>query len=220
MAAWPREDYHSLQAACCFTYGRIVILVDGSQKADSVAYCARLGAAVSLLQRSARHRKMPIVSITRWLKPALLLDQFRLFCSQDGNNEGVPVGFMTWAYLSPEVDARRRVSNRMPLHSTEWCEGHVLWIIDLVTLRGYAKSIIQCAQETMFSESSEATFAQYHPDGRLRRIVTWRRRTSSGDATKNGAAPPVRTDLSSGQVDLGLRFPDGIRGLICPSKVV
>jgi cytolysin-activating lysine-acyltransferase len=184
-----------------------VILVCGSQKAHSAAYCTRLGAAISLLQCSARHRAMPIASITRWLKPPLLVDQFRLFCSQDGNDEGVPVGFMTWAYLSPDVDARRRMSSRMPLHATEWCEGYALWIIDFVTLPGYAQSIMQCARETMFGESSEVTFARYHPDGRLRRIVTWKRSTSSGDPTIEKATRVVRTDFSSGQVDRGCGSP-------------
>ncbi len=58
--------------------------------------------------------------------PALLLNQYRLFHDKDR-----PVGAATWAFLSPEAEAKLSLSPPR-LRPDEWKSGDICWVIDLI----------------------------------------------------------------------------------------
>lgn len=103
-----------------------------------------LGEMVWLYSLSPIHRDWPISGIHRWLLPPLLNKQYRIY------HRGTrPVGFVTWAWLSPKVEAAF-VQNTRNLKPGDWTSGDRLWSIDFIAPFGDAKHIIKDLRNNIF----------------------------------------------------------------------
>ena len=76
--------------------------------------------------QSPLHRRHQIASLAVWLEPALLLEQLAIVHDE----RGVPLGYVAWALVTPEVLIRLVSSPLTLLHISEWNEGECLWIMD------------------------------------------------------------------------------------------
>lgn len=87
---------------------------------------AMLGAAVWLAAHSATHRHWSIEDAQRLFAVPVDLQQICIW--HDGRR---PVALLTWAHLSPEVEAmyRARAGKLRPEH---WRSGDRLWAIDFI----------------------------------------------------------------------------------------
>lgn len=65
--------------------------------------------------------------------------------------KGMPVGFVSWATLSADVEDRFLSEDRPNLHLSEWNEGDSLWIIDFVAPFGNLKYILRDLRDVVFS---------------------------------------------------------------------
>lgn len=119
----------------------------------------RLGAVVRIMMGTNR-RVFNVDELRRFVFPAVVLGQLKIHYSL--RNE--PVGYATWAYLSPRAASRIRTEGDPELHFSEWNEGLELWIMDFCSLKGYASAFAKELRETVFPERKDA-FA-YIPSGR------------------------------------------------------
>jgi cytolysin-activating lysine-acyltransferase len=85
-----------------------------------------LGEIAWLMTQSPRHKAIPLGDLEWLLMPAILLRQFRIFCSREQ-----PVGVALWA-LADDLVARRIDAGDRRLTAVEWKSGSNMRIIDIV----------------------------------------------------------------------------------------
>lgn len=100
--------------------------------------------AVAIATASKRHRDMKISDIERCFWPPIVAGQCLVAIDND-----MPVGFMSWAFLSEEV-ATGFANRTRDLKADEWGSGDQLWIIDLIAPFGHCKPFVQFARDHQF----------------------------------------------------------------------
>lgn len=145
---------------------------DYEQNEKSLSHNAQIGNAAALMMRSMRYQRYPVNCITAWIQPAIMHKQIRFFFDRHGG----PVGYMTWAYLAPDVEQRLLNDPRFTMHLSEWNEGENLWILDLLAPNGFAKAIIRHARDNMFPGFDTAHSVRRLDNGHIRSRSLWVRR--------------------------------------------
>jgi hemolysin-activating ACP:hemolysin acyltransferase len=138
---------------------------------NSSNYHKSLGLVAEAMCKSDSYCQYPIACITLWIEPAILHDQIHFFFDSSGNL----TGYITWAFLSPDVEHRLIHDPLVLLHISEWNEGNCLWIMDMVVLSGDTRCIVNQAF-SLFPMRREAKSLRRRDDGSVRKIVTWRRK--------------------------------------------
>ena len=108
---------------------------DASKQDASQLPSAILGEMTWLYSMSKLHRNWAIGSIHQWLLPAIYLKQYRLY-----HKNGRPVGLVTWAEMSAEVETAY-VRNPRGLQPKDWNSGKRGWLLDFVAPFGDAIQI-------------------------------------------------------------------------------
>jgi cytolysin-activating lysine-acyltransferase len=146
------------------------------QDVESADYARQLGTAALLMLQCKRYAHYPVACLAAWIQPAILLRQIKFFFDYKGR----PIGYLTWAFLAPDVEEKWIADPRTLLHFSEWNEGDRLWIMDLVAPSGFARMIARYATENMFPEHTEARALRRRADGTVRCVNVWRRRPAAG----------------------------------------
>jgi cytolysin-activating lysine-acyltransferase len=120
----------------------------GKGAADSSAFSssAVLGEMLWLYSMSEIHRKWPISAMHQWLLPALMHKQYRIY--HQGKK---PVGFVTWAYLSKEIE-EAYVRSPGTLQPKDWNSGDRGWMLDFIAPFGDAFRIGEDLKSTVFAD--------------------------------------------------------------------
>jgi len=126
---------------------------------------------VEAMLQVKEYRHYPMACISAWIRPAILLDQIKVFFDE----RGLPAGYLTWAYLAPDVEERWITDPTFIPHLSEWCEGGSLWIMSFVAPSGYAREMIGYAKAHLFKDFVVAKSLRRGGDGVVRRISRWRR---------------------------------------------
>lgn len=119
-----------------------------------------LGHALWLMTQSPAHRHMFVADMEWLLIAPVSLGQFRLW--RQGNQ---PVGFVTWAFVSDEVDARLR-RNEVKLRPQDWKSGDKAWVIDMIMPYGGTEMAISELKEQVFKTFS-LHILRVDPTGRI-----------------------------------------------------
>jgi cytolysin-activating lysine-acyltransferase len=132
-------------------------------------YFAKVGIVASLMGASTRYCTYPVACIALWLEPAIRHDQIYIF----RNESGIPMGYITWAWLAS--DTERRIINNpdVLLHISEWNEGDRLWILDFVLIGGDVRTRIREVMR-LFKRDMLAKSVRRNNDGTVRKVTTWR----------------------------------------------
>ena len=106
-----------------------------------------------LLTKSPAHKHFSLADLEWLLLPPVALNQFALADTKLPNGGSVLAGFVLWARVAPDVDARLTQNQRYPvrLHPNEWRSGDILWIVDAV---GNPKMV-----QNIIAELAKSTFA-------------------------------------------------------------
>ncbi len=147
------------------------------QDDENADYARQLGTAAMLMLQCKRYPYFPIASLAAWIQPAILLKQIKFFFDYKGR----PIGYLTWAFLAPDVEEKWISDPKVLLHFSEWNEGDRLWIMDFVAPSGFARTISAYARHSMFPDHSEARSLRRRADGSVRSVSVWRRRPAAGD---------------------------------------
>ncbi|WP_052689302.1 toxin-activating lysine-acyltransferase [Xanthomonas albilineans] len=123
-------------------------------------YMTEVGKAIQLLMRTDR-KKFSIAATYMWLWPAIRLGQIMTL----RNSRGLWVAYATWAYLSPEIAARRWNSDPPYLHLSEWNEGSELWLIDFVAPFGNVRELSKLLKNKFAVEHERVNYVSRHPVG-------------------------------------------------------
>jgi cytolysin-activating lysine-acyltransferase len=102
------------------------------------------GDMVALLAKSPAHKHFSLADLEWLLLPPVALNQFALADTTLPNGQTMLTGFVLWARVAPDVDARLTQTQRYPvrLQPNEWRSGDSFWIIDAVGNPNMVRNII------------------------------------------------------------------------------
>ncbi len=103
-----------------------------------------IGEVTYLLLASKLHSEYQINDVGAVFLPPIHLNQFRIYRSK-----GRPLGLVTWARLTDEVEAKY-LSGEYNLQPKDWNSGTQLWCIDFVAPFGHAKEILKDLRTNIF----------------------------------------------------------------------
>ena len=145
----------------------------GSQMSPEwVPYAAALGSILAIMLRDPARQRLPISALAAWIRPALTLEQYRIFFDDDGR----PVGFAIWAYLSDDVQEKWQTQCGSVLHISEWNEGENLWLVDFCALKRYQRIAMEHVKAELFSACDAVNWVRRKPNGQLKHVVCKLRR--------------------------------------------
>lgn len=130
---------------------------------SSISPTAILGEMIWLYSVSEVHQQWPVGCIHQWLLPAITNQQYRLY-----HHEGRPVGLITWAWLSEEVETTY-VRNPKSLDPKQWKSGDRLWFPDFIAPFGHARKIFIDLKNNIFPNDVARTL-RYRKDSDTMKI--------------------------------------------------
>jgi len=100
------------------------------------------GSAVWLFMHGGRHNSQPLFALEHTLLPAIQLGQYILVLEKNASNgPGRPVGYLGWANLSAEVEARYVQNPVTGLTRDDWNSGDRMWFTDFIAPFGQAAKV-------------------------------------------------------------------------------
>lgn len=121
-----------------------------------------IGEVTSLMMLSKVHRKMQIRDISDIVLPFVNIDQFRIY----HNGQGQPVGFITWAYFSEEVE-QEYLNGKAVLSEKELKSGDIIYMTDFIAPYGHTRRIIKELRTNIFPHA-EVKALRFTEQGKTR----------------------------------------------------
>jgi hemolysin-activating ACP:hemolysin acyltransferase len=131
-----------------------VITVNGGPNAIANAQYQIVGAVCQLAALSKCHAGVALFSTIDRLRMPIKLDQIKVFFSDFDQC----MGYVTWAYVTPEVEARLIADPTSTLHEFEWNEGNRLWIMDFLAPKGSIEHIMRNMRDVLFLDSETLSY--------------------------------------------------------------
>jgi hemolysin-activating ACP:hemolysin acyltransferase len=102
--------------------------------------------------KSPAHKHFSLADLEWLLLPPVALNQFALADAKLPNGQAVLAGFVLWARVAPDVNARLTQTQHYPvrLHPNEWQSGDIFWIIDAVGQRNAVQHCIEVLKTSTF----------------------------------------------------------------------
>lgn len=94
------------------------------------------GSAAWLWMHSAEHRDVPLLLLSTLLLPALKNAQFVL-----ASENGKPVFYLSWAWLSAEAETRYLSQPPQSMRIEDWTSGDRLWLLDWIAPFGHTRTM-------------------------------------------------------------------------------
>jgi cytolysin-activating lysine-acyltransferase len=145
---------------------------DYKKDSDAGEFARQLGAVTSLMLQVKNYRYYPMACLLAWIIPPIQLSQIKVFYADNG----MPIGYITWAWLAPDVEARWIADPRAMLHISEWNEAESLWIMDFVAVPGMGRMLLRHIREAFLPDQSAAKSLRRRPDGSTRHVTRWKRK--------------------------------------------
>lgn len=111
----------------------------------------QIGFAVSCMLHSRNYSLYPVLSIQLWTEFAIQHNQIKFLFDRSG----LPLAYITWAYLEADTEARLLNDPEFRLHPSEWNEDGKIWLLDFCCKPGFGRKAIE-------------RFIQLHPWGQGR----------------------------------------------------
>lgn len=124
-------------------------------------------AALELFNLSDIHYCRTVADVYRLVVPAIRLEQFLCWFDQ-----GKPVVFVTWAWLSEEATDGfvNRTRQLQPEDFQHTHEDDQLWIIDVVAPFGHGSKAVRYLTDHLSDQADYALFCRNNPDNSLNRV--------------------------------------------------
>lgn len=127
------------------------------------------GFALQICSINPRRQEWSIGRLSALIIPAVYHEKIRFFF----NHDGIPVGYIVWAFPSPEIQNLLFHEPNYVLHESEWDEDGSLLILDFVAQPEHIFSILGELRRSTFAAFKSVSFAQLDSKTNTRRMVTW-----------------------------------------------
>ncbi len=106
-----------------------------------------IGQLTSLLAHSEMHRHFTVVDIADILMPPIILDQYRIYTTENGT----AIGFVCWGMLSSAAE-HKLVRSRDVLDFPDWRSGQQPFVTDFIAQFGHAAVIVKDLKKHIFPD--------------------------------------------------------------------
>ncbi|WP_414448018.1 toxin-activating lysine-acyltransferase [Burkholderia sp. 22PA0099] len=121
----------------------------------------KLGCLAHLMSTSQAHRNQRLYSLSLWAAQAVAHDHVEIFF-----RNGDPVGYLIWAMLTPRT-LDKLLGQAYVLHPSEWNEGELLCILDLMLPRGSMATHARAIQRRLAPASDHVVWVRKRKNGVL-----------------------------------------------------
>ncbi|WP_050549347.1 toxin-activating lysine-acyltransferase [Pseudomonas sp. BRG-100] len=127
-----------------------------------------LGFSFWIAMQSPKYLLFRLIDFRGWLMSAIQHKQIIIFFDVFDN----PIGYVTWANLSYDVELRLLKDPNFSLHESEWDEGDKTWIIDCCFPFGDAVFAMKEIRRVFKSQSINTVhWARREDDYSIRKVV-------------------------------------------------
>ena len=147
----------------------MILLNDDQMSPVASTFSKQLGAVAELMMISKHYQYFRIATLRAWIAPAIRTGQIKIYYAPDGT----PVGYVTWAWLSDEAEARLINDPKVLLYPSEWTDGEALWILGFMALPGIERMLMSHIRATLFTDQNTVKAVRLGRDGVMRKVATW-----------------------------------------------
>ncbi len=130
--------------------------IGGQLKTNSAAgrQSADLGLVCQFAARVPTHAQTPVSGMVSMLLNARRVDQLKVYL----NGYDECVGYVVWAFLTPEVEDEFISGTPRPLVEWEFNDGTSPWILDMAVAKGSLPYVLEDLRDVVFSEHQQLTY--------------------------------------------------------------
>lgn len=127
------------------------------------------GFALQLCSTHPHRQELSVGRLSALIISAVYHEKIRFFF----NREGTPIGYIVWAFPSPEIQNLLFHEPNYVLHESEWDEDGSLLVLDFVAHQDHLFSIFGELRRSTFSTYKTVSFVHSNIKTNVRRLVTW-----------------------------------------------
>jgi len=147
---------------------------------DPIAFRAEMiGHICQYVSRFDKLSRRPIGPFLKQLMHAQAVDQLRVYL----NPYGHCVGYVAWAFLTPDVEKEFLSGKCRQLAEWEYNDGTSAWILDMVVSHGTLAYVLDDLRDTVFRRHKQLTYFRVKGD---RRIFKRLHRSSTSNFLRRG----------------------------------
>lgn len=128
--------------------------IGGSPKQRDCSLAQTVGFIYDIAWMSPLHAPMTLGAWMGMVNSAATFNQIKLYFGVGGEC----VGYVVWAYLTPDVERRFLLGKDLSLHFTEWNEGTSLWVIDFLVPRRSLPYVLCDMRDKLFKGNDSITY--------------------------------------------------------------
>jgi cytolysin-activating lysine-acyltransferase len=134
-----------------------------------LSHATKIGVATSLIMDTSNYRHAQIFTIRAGIEQAIFHEQIEFYY----NLKGFPIGYVVWAYLTPDTERRLLNDRDFTLHPSEWNEGNALWVLDVCYPYGSSADIRRHIKTMLKSQSFHFSWVRRNTDNSIRKVVKY-----------------------------------------------
>ena len=124
------------------------------------------GLATWLWMHAPKHNVRPLYALDQALMPAIELGQYVIVIETNHETGAVrPVGYLSWANLTPEAEARYVQNPIQGLGRGDWNSGERMWLVDFVAPFGHAARVHATWRPLLATSSARFMYHRSHERG-------------------------------------------------------
>jgi hemolysin-activating ACP:hemolysin acyltransferase len=130
--------------------------IGGRLKPDSVAasQCLDLGLVCQFAPRLPGHAQTPLGGMMSLLLNARQVGQLKVYL----NGYDECVGYVVWAFLTPEVEGEFISGQPRPLAGWEFNDGTSPWILDMAVAQGSLPYVLEDLRDVVFGDREHLSY--------------------------------------------------------------
>lgn len=157
-----------------------LVSLEGTPSDSHVERAITVGFICDIVRSNHFHAQLSLGTLMRKVDSAIQTNQLKLYFSHYGDC----VGYIAWAFLTPDVERRMLNSKDMSLPTEEWTQGTSLWIIDFLVPSGSLSYVLRDMRDNLFKNYDTITYFRFKNG---RRIAKQWSRTDRGGFFARGA---------------------------------
>ncbi len=130
------------------------------------------GCAVGLWMHGRNHSQIPLLALDHMLLPAIQRHQYALLMETSAQGGSRPVGYLSWANLSADAEARYLNNPARGLTAADWNSGDRMWFADFFAPFGHSRALYSRAAPLMAGISARFLYHRSNERGVIVRTFT------------------------------------------------
>jgi hemolysin-activating ACP:hemolysin acyltransferase len=144
--------------------------------------CLDIGLLCHFAARTVHLSSSPVGTFVQRILVAQQLQQLKIYV----NGYDECVGFVTWAYLSPDVERAFLSGKYRALDEWEYNDGTSPWVLDMVVAPGSLRYVLEDLRDVVFKDCPWLTYFRTKGDKRLFKRVSRQSRASFFSTAREG----------------------------------